>query len=290
MTIGGGATVAGIIGWPVGHSRSPRLHGYWLERYGIDGAYVPLAVAPDNLAAVLRALPLMGIAGVNVTVPHKQAALAAVDRADATAARIGAVNTITVATDGTLEGSNTDGFGFLENLRAGAAGNLDLARGPALVLGAGGAARAVVAALADAGAPEIRIANRGAERAERLAAEMSPAERGEPICRAVPWSERAAACDGAALLVNTTSLGMQGQPPLEIALDALPLDAVVNDIVYAPLETPLLAAARARGNPALDGLGMLLHQGRPGFEAWFGIDPEVTPALRAHVAGDLGAA
>ena len=276
MILSGKARVAGVLGWPVGHSKSPRLHGHWLERYKIDGAYVPLAVRPEHFVQALRALPLLGFAGANVTLPHKEAALAGVDRADPLARRIGAVNTVVVAADGTLEGSNTDGFGFIENLRDGAPG-FDAAAGPAAVLGAGGAARAVIAALIDAGAPEIRVVNRSPERAERLIEAL-----GGP-CRLVGWSDRAAALDGVALLVNATALGMTGQPALDIALDRLPPAALVNDIVYAPLETALLRAARARGNPTVDGLGMLLHQARPGFRAWFGVDPEVTPALRESV-------
>lgn len=270
--------LAGVIGWPVGHSRSPRLHGWWLKQYGIDGAYLPLPVRPGNFERVLRTLPLMGFAGANVTVPHKEAALAAVDVAEPAARRIGAVNTVVVRADGSLEGRNTDAFGFLENLRQGHPGWRP-ETGPALVLGAGGAARAVVAALAGAGVAEIRLANRARARAEALAATLGPLV-------VVDWAERSAALDGVALLVNATTLGMTGQPPLDIALDALPRRAVVNDIVYAPLETPLLRAAEARGNPVVDGLGMLLHQARPGFQAWFGTMPEVTAGLRAFVLGE----
>jgi shikimate dehydrogenase len=276
MIPSGKARVAGVFGWPVGHSKSPRLHGHWLDRYKIDGAYVPLPVAPEHFAEAVRALPRLGFAGANVTLPHKEAALAAVDRADAVARRIGAVNTIVVAADGTLDGSNTDAFGFIENLRHAAAG-FDAASGPAVVLGAGGAARAVIAALVDAGAPEIRVVNRSLARAENLIEAM-----GGP-CRVMPWSSRAATLDGAALLVNATTLGMSGHAPLDLALDRLPPQALVNDIVYVPLETGLLRAAKARGNRTVDGLGMLLHQARPGFRAWFGVDPEVTPALRAFV-------
>jgi shikimate dehydrogenase len=235
-------------------------------------------VRPEALSAGLRALTDLGFRGANVTVPHKEAALAVCDEVDALARRIGAVNTIAIS-DGKLSGSNSDAFGFLENLRDRAPGwRAD--RAPAVVLGAGGAARAVVAALVDAGAPEVRLVNRTAERAEALAAAI-----GGPI-RVYPWSERAGGLDGGGLLVNATTLGMTGQPALELDLGALPADAVVNDIVYAPLETPLLAAARARGNPVVDGLGMLLHQARPGFEAWFGVRPEVTAALRAFVFED----
>jgi shikimate dehydrogenase len=280
MILSAKARVAGVMGWPVAHSRSPRLHGWWLERYGIDGAYVPMAVPPDGVAEAVRALPKLGFRGANVTVPHKEAVIAALDRLDATARRVGAVNTILVHEDGTLEGRNTDGFGFVENLRAGASG-WTAATGPAVVLGAGGAARAVLVALADAGAPEIRLLNRTRERAERLADELG----GGLACpvRVLDWAARAEALDGAALLVNTTTQGMAGHPPLDLALDALPRAALVTDIVYTPLETPLLRAAAARGNPAVDGLGMLLHQARPGFEAWFGRAPEVTAELRRFV-------
>ncbi|MEW5728347.1 MAG: shikimate dehydrogenase [Pseudomonadota bacterium] len=276
MTITGKARLAGVIGWPVGHSRSPRLHGFWLDRMGVDGAYVPLAVRPADLAAVVAALPRMGFRGANLTVPHKEQAVGLVDELDPLAERIGAVNTLVFRDDGTIEGRNTDAFGFLENLRRGAPGWRPEA-GPAVVLGAGGAARAVVAALADAGVPAIRVVNRSVERAERLGAEI-----GGPV-RVEPWERRAAALDGAALLVNTTTLGMTGQPALDIDLAALPDGAVVNDIVYAPLETDLLKAAKARGAAAVDGLGMLLWQGVPGFEAWFGVRPEVTDELRAFV-------
>jgi shikimate dehydrogenase len=277
--LSGRSRVAGILGWPVAHSRSPRLHGYWLRRYGIDGAYVPLPVRPERLIEALRALPLLGFAGANVTVPHKEAALAAVDRASREARRIGAVNTVVIAADGTLEGRNTDGFGFSENLRMALPG-WSAAAGPAVLLGAGGAARAAAVALLDAGAPEVRLANRTAERAERLAADV-----GGPI-RVIGWGDRAAALADATLLVNTTTLGMTGQPPLDLPLDRLPPSAVVNDVVYAPLETALLVAARRRGNPVVDGLGMLLHQARPAFAAWFGVEPEVTPELRRFVLQD----
>ncbi|MBI3447272.1 MAG: shikimate dehydrogenase [Magnetospirillum sp.] len=276
MILSGKARLAGVLGWPVSHSRSPRLHGFWLRQLGIDGAYLPLAVAPADLALVVRALPRMGFAGANVTVPHKEKVMALVDHLDPLAARIGAVNTLVVRPDGSLEGRNTDAFGFLENLRCGCPGWVASA-GPAMVIGAGGAARAVVAALVDAGIPEIRLTNRTAERADQLAAEL-----GGPI-RVVPWHQRSDYLAGAALLVNTTTQGMTGQPGLELDLSALPMTAVVNDIVYVPLETDLLARARARGNPVVDGLGMLLYQAVPGFEAWFGSRPEVTDELRAFV-------
>jgi shikimate dehydrogenase len=281
MTMTGRAKLAGVMGWPVSHSLSPVLHGHWLDSLGIDGAYVPLAVAPENFAEVLKALAKMGFRGVNVTVPHKEAALAAVDDADALARRIGAVNTVTVGADGKLTGTNTDGFGFLENLKEGAP-SWNPAAGPAVVLGAGGAARAVIVALIDAGAPEIKLINRTRARAERIAEDL-----GGPVT-VHDWDDRAAILVSANLLVNTTTLGMIGKDPLEITLDALPVAALVNDIVYAPLETGLLAAARARGNPVVDGLGMLLHQARPGFEAWFGQAPRVTADLRARILAHLG--
>ena len=271
---------AGVMGWPVEHSRSPLLHGFWLRQHKIDGAYELLPVRPETLEAALRGLAAQGFAGCNLTVPHKQAALAIIDEVDASAARIGAVNTVIVRRDGALEGRNTDAFGFRENLRA-AEPAWRASAGPAVVLGAGGAARAVVAALLDDGAPEIRLINRSPGHAAALAAAL-----GGPIA-VIEWRDRAAALGNAALLVNTTSLGMTGQPPLDLALDALPQTAIVNDIVYAPLETPLLAAARRRGNPVVDGLGMLLHQARPAFAAWFGVTPEVTPALRQAVMASL---
>ncbi len=280
MTISGKAIVAGVMGWPVGHSRSPVLHNFWLARAGIDGAYIPMAVPPDRLGEALRALPALGLAGTNVTIPHKEAAFAAVDEADGIARRIGAVNTVVVRGDGALSGSNTDAFGFVEALRSrlGTWSGTGIA---AAVLGAGGAARAIVAALQDEGAGEIRLVNRTRARADALCERF-----GAPLV-AVDWDEREGALEGAALVVNTTSLGMAGGAPLELRLDGLPAEAVVNDIVYSPLETPLLAAARARGCRAVDGLEMLLHQARPGFAAWYGAEPVVDDALRGHVAADL---
>ena len=279
--LSGNAKLAGVIGWPVGHSLSPRLHGYWLRAYGIDGAYVPLPVAPENFETALRVLPTLGFAGVNITVPHKQAALAAVDAADDAARRVGAVNTVVVEADGRLTGTNTDGFGFMENLRAGAVGwRVDA--GAVVVLGAGGAARAICAALLDAGAPEIRLLNRTRERADSLAAAIGGA------IRVIDWDEPASAMPEAGLLVNTTTLGMVGKPALDIDLSPLSPSALVTDIVYAPLKTPLLAQAEARGLATVDGLGMLLHQARPGFAAWFGREPEVTEALADYVGAGLG--
>ena len=273
-------TLAAVIGWPIGHSLSPRLHGYWLRQYAVDGAYIPLAVQPETFDAVTAALPGMRFAGWNVTVPHKHAALAAVTDVDEHGARIGAVNTVVVGDNGATHGSNTDGFGFLQNLRS-EAPDWDPSASPAVVVGAGGAAKSVAWALADAGAPELRILNRTASRAGALAAAI-----GDPATP-VAWDDRAKALEGAGILVNATALGMTGQPGLGLPLDALPGDAVVNDLVYAPGMTGLLEQARARGNPIVGGLGMLLHQARRGFAAWFGTEPEVTAALRAHVAAGL---
>lgn len=267
---------AGVMGWPVAHSLSPRLHGYWLARHGIDGRYDALEVAPDRLAERLAELADEGIAGVNLTLPHKQAALGLMASLSPAAQIIGAVNTVVVEDDGALAGDNTDAFGFMANLRDGAP-RWSAASGPAVIIGAGGAARAVCHGLLEAGAPELRIVNRTPARAESLAA------MDHRRIKALPWAARAETLEGAALLVNTTTLGMAGQPALDLDLAALPPEALVTDIVYAPLETPLLAAAGRRGNPVVDGLGMLLHQARPGFAAWFGVMPEVTPDLRAHV-------
>lgn len=274
--LSGAAILAGVIGDPVSHSLSPRLHGYWLQQLGIDGAYVPLHVGADNLETAIRGLKALGFAGANVTVPHKEAAADFCDEVDEMAERVGAVNTLVIK-DGELHGSNTDVFGFEENIRA----ELGSGRGRAVLLGAGGAARAVIVALQDMGFADIRLMNRTTARAESLAWDFG-------LETAVKWGAWEEALDGADLLINTTSLGMTGQPALEIDLAVLPNSALVTDLVYNPLETPLLAAARERGNPAVDGLGMLLHQARPGFEAWFGAAPEVTEGLRAHVLQGLG--
>jgi shikimate dehydrogenase len=278
MNISGAARLAGVMGWPMAHSRSPRLHGYWLERHAIDGAYLPLAVRPENLRAALEAMPLLGFAGCNLTIPHKEAALRIVAEVMPLAARIGAINTVIVKPDGSLRGDNTDAFGFLENLRD-QVPNLNLAAGSAVVLGAGGASRAICAGLLEAGVTEIKLLNRSLERAEKMAVDLGPQ------LRPAPWSQRNAILGEATLLVNTTSLGMIGQPALDLDLSLLPESAVVNDLVYSPLITALLSAARARGNIIVDGLGMLLHQARPGFTAWFGTEPTVTDELRDFVAG-----
>ncbi|MEQ8709289.1 MAG: shikimate dehydrogenase [Rhodospirillales bacterium] len=270
--LSGAAKLAGVLGWPVSHSRSPRLHGHWLRRYGIDGAYLPLPVRPDDFETVFRALPKAGFAGVNVTIPHKEMALSLADEADDLARRIAAANTIIFREDGSSLASNTDGFGFLMNLQDQAPDWK--ADAPAVVLGAGGAARAVLVALIDRGVPEIRLLNRTRARAEAIAGDL-----GSPV-HVMDWQERETALPDAGLLVNTTSLGMEGHPPLEIRLDDLSPQATVADIVYAPVETPLLAAAKAQACRTVTGPGMLLHQAVPGFEAWFGHRPVVDDALR----------
>jgi shikimate dehydrogenase len=275
MKRAGSTRLAGVLGWPVGHSRSPLLHGYWLRHHNIDGAYVPLPVRPEDLAEAVRLLPRMGFVGANVTVPHKEAAFHLATVRDAAAERCGAVNTL-IFTGDEIEGRNTDVYGFLQNLKTGAP-HWRAADGPAVLLGAGGAARAVAVGLVNAGVPELRILNRTPARAEALAAAM-----GSPA-RAMPWRDLDRALAGAALLVNATSLGMTGQDRLAIDITPLPNAATVTDIVYAPLETELLAAARQRGLATVDGLGMLLYQAQPGFAAWFGTNPAVTPELRRAV-------
>jgi len=268
--ITGKAKLTGLLGWPVGHSKSPRLHNHWLAQFGIDGAFLPLPVSPNDLTTVVPALSRMGFIGLNVTVPHKQAVMPFATRLDPFAKRIGAVNCLTLQPDGSWLGSNTDAAGFMLNLKG-----FDPASGPIVLLGAGGAAHAAAAALIENGAIEIRLVNRSRDKAEELAASL-----GGPL-KVVGWEQRHAALAGAALLVNSTSLGMDGQPPLDLKLDELPATALVNDLVYAPLETPLLAAARRRGNPVADGLGMLMHQARPAFANWWGVTPEITPEIRA---------
>jgi len=268
--------LAGVMGWPVMHSRSPLLHNYWLRQHGLAGTYLPLEIRPEGLAAALRALHPLGFAGCNLTIPHKQAAMKIVDRVDALANSIGAISCVVVGPDGSLSGTNNDCYGFIHNIRQEQPGWRADA-GPITVIGAGGGSRAVCYGLAQEGAREIRLVNRSIDRARGIADEF-----GGPL-RALPWEQRHDALEDSAMLVNTTSLGMVGQPALDIKLDRLPVSALAVDIVYIPLETAFLAAARKRGNRTVNGLGMLLHQGRPAWKAWFGIEPEVTPELRAMV-------
>jgi shikimate dehydrogenase len=277
-TLTGKTRIAGVFGWPVDHSRSPRLHGYWLREFGIDGAYIPFATHPAKLEQGIRALQALGFRGGSITLPHKERALGFVDALTPVAKRIGAINMLVVREDGAILGDNSDGFGFIANLLQFHPGWRSAA-GPAVLLGAGGAARAIVVSLLDEGVPGIRLVNRTTRRAEEIAEAV-----GGPI-EVISWDARADALKDAALLVNSTNLGMAGQAPLDLDLAHLPTGAVVYDIVYVPLMTELLKAAQARGNRIVDGIGMLLHQARPGFKAWFGPDPQVTDELRAFVLG-----
>ena len=272
--------LAGVMGSPIMHSRSPKIHNLWLAEHGLIGHYAPLLVEPAGLEKALRALTPLGFSGVNLTIPLKELALKIVDRIEPLAASIGAINCVVIGGDGALEGYNYDAFGFIASLRE-QAPDWRADSGPCVLLGAGGASRAIIAGLLAEGAPEIRLANRTLERAQGLADEFGA--RVKPVT----WREREGALAGASLLVNCTSMGMVGQPELEIALDDLPKGAVVSDIVYAPLETQLLAKARARGHVGVDGLGMLLHQARPAFLKWFGILPDVTPDLRRAIEATL---
>lgn len=264
--------IAGLVGWPVAHSRSPVIHNHWLARYGIPGRYVLFPVPAEKLADALRGLSALRLRGCNVTTPHKQAVMPLVDDVDPLAKRIGAVNTIVVQEDGSLRGFNNDGNGFVQSIRD-ARPDWRPDAGPIAIIGAGGAARAVVASLADQGAREIRVVNRTYERARELQALFGP-----PVS-AVRWDARADALAGVALVANATNQGMGGKSALDLALDRLPADAIVADLIYTPPETPFLAAARKRGNPAVNGLGMLLNQARPAFNAWFGVTPQITPEL-----------
>ena len=267
---------AGVIGWPISHTLSPRLHQYWLDLYDINGTYEALGIEPDNCKRFISKLSAYGFVGVNITLPYKEIAARAVHILDDNARRLGAVNTIVVSAKGILYGSNTDGFGFMENLTINAP-KWSPMDGPAVVLGAGGAAKAVVASLLDSGVAEVRITNRTLKKAEALVEKIGGS------VNIVKWDNRSKALNNAALLVNTTTLGMIGRPKLDINLKFLPVSAVVNDIVYSPLMTPLLEQANHRSNPIVGGIGMLLHQARPGFKKWFGQEPEVTDGLKNHV-------
>ncbi len=272
--------MAAVMGYPIMHSRSPMLHNYWFKRYGIEGTYVPMLIEPGKLEAALRALHPLGFSGCNLTIPHKQDAMTIVDEVDDVARSIGAISCVVVRPDGSLFGTNNDCYGYIESiLEAVPAWKVDA--GPVAVIGAGGGARAVVYGLLQKGARELRLVNRNRARAEELARQF-----GGPI-HVVDWNDRTAALEGCAMLVNTTSQGMQGMAALDISLEKLPTSALVSDIVYIPKETALLAAARARGNPTVNGLGMLLHQARPAWGAWFGRDVEVTPELRAMMENSI---
>ena len=270
--------LAGVIGAPIAQSKSPRLHRHWLRRYGLPGDYVPLHVESENLETVLRSLPKMGFVGANVTIPHKVAVMKFADQVSDRATLVGATNTLIFKDDGCIFADNTDGYGFMANLRQHAP-DWDPTSGPAAVLGAGGAARAIIVALADAGVTEILLANRTRAKSDALRAEF-----GARI-RVVDWVQAGNMFEDAATVVNTTSLGMVGQPELRVPLDGLQAGNLVTDLVYNPLRTPLLDAAQAAGCVTFDGLGMLLHQGVPGFERWFGVRPEVDDETRRVVLG-----
>jgi shikimate dehydrogenase len=268
--------MAGVMGWPVAHSRSPIIHNHWIRTHGLQGAYGLFAVQPEKLEDAIRGLPALGLAGCNVTIPHKVNAMRLMDVVDPLARRMGAINTIVVTPEGALHGFNNDGYGYIQSLRD-AKPDWQANAGPITVLGAGGAARAVVLSLVDQGATEIRLINRTRSKAQALADEFGSA------IQVYDWSERVEALRDVALLVNTTNQGMHGQPELDIQLDTLPESALVSDAIYIPLETPLLKAARLRGNQTVNGLGMLLNQARPAFKAWFGVMPEITPALQQAI-------
>ncbi len=270
--------LAGVVGSPVAHSRSPALHGHWLRRYGLAGHYVPIDITQADLAELLRILPRLGFVGVNVTIPHKETVLALADIVTDRAALIGAANTIIFRKDGKIHADNTDGAGFIANLRQHAPDWVPAA-GPAAVFGAGGAARAVVAALLEVGVPEVRVANRTRPRSEALRSDFGAR------VTVTDWVQAANMLDGATCVVNTTSLGMVGKPEFRAPLDGLSSQALVTDLVYTPLRTAFLDAAAARGCRTVDGLGMLLHQAAPGFERWFGKRPEVDEAARAAALG-----
>jgi shikimate dehydrogenase len=268
-----------VIGWPIEHSRSPIIHGFWLNKYGIEGSYTKVAVKPEELETFLGALAANGYAGCNVTVPHKEAAYRLADLKENSALAVEAANTIWIEPD-SLGCANTDTYGFMTHLEVSAPGWFKHNR-PISVLGAGGAARAIVLGFLDAGCTEVRVFNRSRERTQELVNHFGPS------VRAFDWEQREQASGEACVVVNTTTLGMKGQPPLDLDVSKLAPDCVVVDIVYVPLETPLLKAARARGLRTVDGLGMLLHQAVPGFQKWFGVKPEVTPELRALVEADI---
>lgn len=266
--------LAGVIGSPIAHSRSPRVHRHWLNTYGLQGYYVPMDVAAKDLERVIRTLPDMGFVGANITIPHKEAVMSIADQITDRATLIGAANTLIFRADGKIHADNTDGYGFITNLQQGAP-EWDAKAGPAVVMGAGGAARAVVASLVEAGAPEILLTNRTRGRAEQLREDF-----GQKI-KVVDWVQAGNLFEGANLVVNTTSLGMVGKPELRVPLDGLEAGTLVTDLIYAPLQTRLLRVAEEMGCQVVDGLGMLLHQAVPGFERWFGQRPEVDTATRA---------
>ena len=268
--------LAGVMGWPISQSRSPILHNYWINKYKLNGRYVPLAVRPERLTDAIRGLPALGFRGCNLTMPHKQMAMTMVDSLTDTAKRIGAVNCIVVGDDGKMSGTNNDGNGYVLSVQE-VVPSWKPDIGPIAILGAGGDARAIIVAMLERGAKEIRLINRTYEKAEQLAKDFGVA------IKPMRWEKRAGAIADVALLTNATNQGMTGKPPLDISLDRLSKHTLVSDLIYVPPETHFLAAAKARGNVTVNGLGMLLHQARPAFKAWFGVMPEITPDLRATI-------
>ncbi|MEC9077655.1 MAG: shikimate dehydrogenase [Pseudomonadota bacterium] len=273
--------ITGILGWPVSHSLSPLIHNFWIKQYNRRGAYIPLEISPNDLKSAIDACYSLGMAGLNLTLPHKESCLSVLDKIDETALEIGAVNTIVFQTNGKTFGYNTDSFGFRAAIESKTPNGWNLSGKNVVVIGSGGASKAVLHAIRNWGAGEIRITNRTDSRAENLAIQLGSS------CKFWPWNDRNKALADVSLLVNTTSCGMQGQPPLDLDLDRLPKSAVVNDIVYTPLMTTLLKRAKARGNPIISGLEMLFHQARPGFKMWFNIEPQITNDLRKIINAAL---
>lgn len=271
--------LAAVIGWPIGHTKSPVLFRYWLDRYGINGHYIPIGLRPESFESGLGSLANLGFQGVNVTIPFKEKVLAIAHSVSDRAALIGAANVLSFKPGGTIFADNTDGYGFSENVRQ-QQPDWDPKAGPAVVLGAGGAARAVVSALLKEGVPEILIANRTRQRAQNLA------DANGARVSVIDWNSAGIAAKEARFIVNTTSLGMTGQPPLPVSIEAASGQTVVAEIVYSPLETPLLKQAKAHGLRTVDGLGMLLHQAVPCFHQWFGVRPDVDAELRKLVLGE----
>ena len=268
--------LAGVMGMPIFQSRSPVIHNYWIREHGIRGAYGHFPVQPDRVEQAIRGLSALGLAGCNITLPHKVAAMSLMDELTPMAKRIGAINCIVVQADGRLVGHNNDGFGYIQSIKD-VQPHWRADAGAVVLLGAGGAARAVLISLIEEGAKEIRLINRTREKSQALAQGL------ESVVKVLDWQERHAALAGAAMLINTTNQGMYGQPALDLRLDELPRQALVSDLIYIPLQTPLLAQASDRGNPTVNGLGMLLNQAIPAFEAWFGVRPQITPELHRLV-------
>jgi shikimate dehydrogenase len=272
--------ISGVMGWPVAHSRSPLIHNHWIQQYQLNGAYGLFPVPPEKLHEAILGIKALGLAGCNVTIPHKVTAMQHMDWVDPLAQQMGAINTVVLQPNGELHGFNTDGIGYIQSLKDEDA-NWQADERPIVVIGAGGAARGIVLSLIHAGASHIRLVNRTNANALAMADEFGPA------VTAVAWSQRHECLSDASLLINTTNQGMDGQAALDLDLAQLPESALVSDAIYIPLETPLLQQARARGNTTINGLGMLLNQARPGFEAWFGVTPEITPSLKQKLIDSI---